>query len=137
MGYDGKPLALAHVRLLDEDDGALATVQVDQAGAFAMDRKDVHGAFARLEFTGTDHERGEMLVPVQPQPVEVTIRMATPEAPKRPTTKITLAVADPKTMKPTLKRPMVRQRDGTWAVELTTEATSLVYELKASPRNTP
>jgi thiol-disulfide isomerase/thioredoxin len=122
----GRPLSLAHARVLDATGKILEQVEIGKDGRFTVPRGKVQGAIAWLELSGVDHRESTVLVAVEKEPVEVNVRLGTYPAPA-PLGDIRLVLWDGN--KATARLPMTQRPDGTYLAEVSTRADKLRYQI--------
>jgi thiol-disulfide isomerase/thioredoxin len=123
-GQDGRPMVLAHVRILPLGGGAaLATAQVDANGRFQI-HADAKG-FVTLSATGVGHQQFSLMLPADGRALDATIKLAgDPVAVSKP--EAVEVTADGKLGSRT---PLVKQADGSWSARVPASGPEFRYEV--------
>ncbi len=127
LDQDGNPLRVAHVHLTrPQHDKPDVSVEPDRRGRFRLSA-DETGAFF-IRFTGINHMSAAIpFVAGTPQTLQVDVRLASYEyVDDFSDVKV---VGDFNDFSPKTARPMEKQPDGSWSVELETAKPRIAYQL--------
>ncbi|MBS1785481.1 MAG: redoxin domain-containing protein [Acidobacteria bacterium] len=130
VGQNGKPMALAHARILPLGDGpALASTQVDATGHFRI--KVEATGFVRLQATGVGHQGLALLLPADGRALDATVRLAADP----------IAIQKPEAVEVTAegklggRTPLVLGKDGVWSAAIPATGTEFRYEVDGVSAN--
>ena len=126
LGADGAPMKLAHVHLLNAGDQLVARAQVDPDGRFALATMR-RGAY-RLEFTGVDHYNAS--VPLYfPTATSVGLHVRLKHYAYADSLDKVTAIGDWNHFAFGDPKPLVRQPDGRYALQVDATADTVAYQL--------
>lgn len=127
VGHDGKPLRLAHVRLLGTGESKAPEVKVADDGSFSI--AVPKPGLAKVEITGVDHEQTALTVIVGPEPLKLDVKLGTYD---RPDTIDALTAimwtGDPHKSAPE-RKPLTKNDAGVYTTELKTDAERVFYQI--------
>jgi peroxiredoxin len=127
LGVDGRPLPMAHARLLSDNPLApLLTVAADREGRFTLTTSQKPGSYS-LAFSGVGHEWAELSLPLfSARSFRLQVRLGTLEVAKD-LSGAGLMVQDG-SGKP-IRVPLVPQGDGTYAADITAQGREVRYQV--------
>lgn len=126
-GHDGSPLSTAHVRVLGTGQDKAPEVKVGADGTFTLELD--HQGLARIEITGVDHAQTEMIALLRDEPLRMDARLGTYDREEPlPELNAVLWTGDP-SKGPPEQKAMVKQADGTYAVDFDTKAERVWYQI--------
>jgi hypothetical protein len=130
VGHDGRPAALAHVRVFGLDRKPIETVTAAPDGAFRLPLDRVAGSVARIEIAAVDHKPESVIFCVTETPLELDVTLGTyPSAAPSAGAPAVLELVVFKEGDSWDRHAMQRQPDGTWAAEIAAPGGEIVYEV--------
>lgn len=123
-GQDGRPMPLAHVRILPlGGDTPLAAVQADATGHFQVQTEGK--GFLRLQATGVGHRALTLALPAEGRSLQATVRLASDPI------FLTKPVAVEVTAEGKLggRTPLALGQDGLWSAAIPASGTEFRYEV--------
>lgn len=114
LGHQGRPMLLAHARVVDGLGNALRQVAIGSDGAFSIALDRIAEPVVKLELTGVDHRRTTLLLAPDEGDIEVTATLGTYAAMRRPGSPSVLLF---RRGRPHERVPMLLQNDGTYIAE--------------------
>lgn len=126
LDADGNPMKLAHVVVVDAAKKKLATAAVAADGGFSLALPGTKDRIVTLEASGVDHEPSRPLLANDGGGARVDFRLGTYPAQVPPAIALSLRHGKDKSEPP---RPMPRQADGTYSLDLPTADGAYTYEI--------
>lgn len=127
VGHDGKPAALAHVRLVGTGAEEAPEIRVGEDGSFTLDV--TQQGLAELEVTAVDHEGQSRLVLLDGAPIEVDVALGTYERPGSPDDIGLMVWTEDPASHPPNQVELTKGADGVLSAEVETDAERVWYQI--------